>query len=172
MLDEIDAVIVNSLQSNGRTSNADIARRIGMAPSGIHERIRKLEKRGVLRGYEAKIDPSEAGFGLLVFLFVRTSEKVGAVEAARLMAKIPEVLEVHHVAGDDCYLAKLRVGDTEHLSRVMREELGKIESITSTRTTIVLETIKETSALPLREAAPGRSRRERAARGAEGGADR
>ncbi|RJR29132.1 MAG: Lrp/AsnC family transcriptional regulator [Candidatus Latescibacterota bacterium] len=161
MYDKIDAAIMEALQGDARTSNADIARRLGMAPSAIHERIRKLEQRGCIRGYEAKLDPVSAGFGLLVFLFVRTNEKVGAIEAARLIARIPEVLEVHHVAGDDCYLVKLRVRDTAHLSRVMREELGEIESITSTRTTIVLETIRETSALPLgseRETAPGRRR--------------
>ena len=171
MYDEIDAAIMDALQSDARTANADIARRLGMAPSAIHERIRKLEQRGLIRGYEAKLDPVQAGFGLLVFLFVRTSEKVGAIEAARLIARIPEVLEVHHVAGDDCYLVKLRVRDTARLSRVMREELGEIESITSTRTTIVLETIKETSALPLRTEKKPAPRKRREARGpAPGGA--
>jgi Lrp/AsnC family leucine-responsive transcriptional regulator len=169
MHDKVDAIIMTALQSDARTSNADIARRLGMAPSAIHERIRKLEQRGFIRGYEAKLDPVSAGFGLLVFLFVRTNEKVGAIEAARLIARIPEVLEVHHVAGEDCYLAKLRVRDTAHLSQVMRDELGKIDSIASTRTTIVLETVKETSALPLGSGQETAPRRRRGARDSAAG---
>jgi len=156
MYDSIDLRIMNMLQTNSRVSNADIARQLKMAPSGILERIRKLEERGLITGYEARIDPGEVGLGLLVFLFVRTDERVGEIEAARLIARIPEVLEAHHVAGEDCYLVKLRVKDTEHLSRVLREQFGRIEAIRSTRTTIVLESVKETARLPL----PGREETE------------
>lgn len=156
MYDDIDLRIMNMLQDHARMSNADVARELKMAPSGILERIRKLEERGLIKGYEARIDPRAVGLGMLVFLFVRTDEKVGEIEAARLIARIPEVLETHHIAGEDCYLVKLRVKDTEHLSRVMRERFGRIEPIRSTRTTIVLETVKETAKLPLpgREAPP------------------
>jgi len=166
MYDTIDIKIMNLLQSDARISNADIARKLKMAPSGILERIRKLEERGLITGYEARIDSREVGLGLLVFLFVRTDEKVGELVAARLIARIPEVLEVHHVAGEDCYLVKLRVRDTEHLSRVMRERFGGIGAIRSTRTTIVLETVKETTRLPLPgdEEAAGGIRRPRKAR--------
>ena len=149
MIDSIDLKILNILQNNSRTSNVDIARDLEMVPSAILERIRKLEERGLITGYSASINPHEIGLGLLVFLFIRTDEKVGEIEVAKLLAKIPEVLEVHHVAGEDCYLIKLRVKDTGHLSKVMRERFGQIHSIRSTRTTIVLETIKETSMLPL-----------------------
>jgi len=149
MIDSIDLKILNILQNNSRTSNVDIARDLEMVPSAILERIRKLEERGLITGYSASINPHEIGLGLLVFLFIRTDEKVGEIEVAKLLAKIPEVLEVHHVAGEDCYLIKLRVKDTGHLSKVMRERFGQIHSIRSTRTTIVLETIKETSRLPL-----------------------
>ena len=149
MIDSNDIKILNILQNNSRTSNVDIARELKMVPSAILERIRKLEERGLLTGYTANVDPYSVGLGLLVFLFIRTDEKVGEIEVAKLLAKIPEVLEVHHVAGEDCYLIKLRVKDTGHLSKVMRERFGRIHSIRSTRTTIVLETIKETSKLPL-----------------------
>jgi len=149
MIDAIDWHILNNLQINARISNVDIARKLRMAPSAILERIRRLEKRGLITGYEARLSPLAVGLGLLVFVFVRTDEKVGMVAAAELVAEIPEVLEVHHVAGEDCYLVKLRVKDTEHLSRVMRERLGQIKAIRSTRTTIALETIKETAKLPL-----------------------
>ena len=137
------------MQSNARISNAEIARQVGMAPSGILERIRKLEGRGTIRGYEARLDPKQVGAGLLAFVFVRAEERVGDAEAGELLAQIPEVQEVHHVAGEDCYLVKVRAESTEALGRLLREGFGAIGSVRATRTTIVLNTVKETGTLPL-----------------------
>jgi Lrp/AsnC family leucine-responsive transcriptional regulator len=149
MNDEIDAQIVNILQQDARTSNADIARQLGMAPSAIFERIRKLEARGVILGYEARLDPRALNLGLLAFIFVRADERLGSKDAGEQLAAIPEVQEVHHIAGEDCYLVKVRVADTDALSRLLRERLGAIESVRSTRTTIVLSTEKESAILPV-----------------------
>ncbi len=149
MIDGVDRRILNILQSNARTSNAEIARQVGLAPSAVFERIRKLEQRGVIRGYSAELDPKAVGLGLLGFIFVRSNEQAGGVETAERLARIPEVLEVHHVAGEDCFLVKVRARDTEALGFLLRERLGRIATITSTRTTIVLETVKETCALPV-----------------------
>jgi Lrp/AsnC family leucine-responsive transcriptional regulator len=149
MIDSADAIILNILQSNARTSNAEIARQVGLAPSAVFERIRKLEERGIVEGYAARIQPKAIGLPLLAFVFVRADDKPGAEQTARRVAEIPEVLEVHHVAGEDCFLAKVRASDTEALGRLLRERLGRIESITSTRTTIVLDTVKESAALPI-----------------------
>ncbi|HEY3203025.1 MAG TPA: Lrp/AsnC family transcriptional regulator [Thermoanaerobaculia bacterium] len=154
MIDSIDAEILNILQANARTSNAEIARQVDLAPSAVFERIRKLEERGVIRGYAAQINPKSIGLPLLAFIFVRAEEKPGAEKTAKRVAEIPEVLEVHHVAGEDCFLAKVRASDTEALGRLLRERLGSIETITSTRTTIVLDSVKETSSLPLESPAP------------------
>lgn len=152
MIDDTDAKILAILQQDARTSNADIARQLGMAPSAIFERIRKLEARGVIAGYTARLNPRALNRGLLAFVFVRASERLGQLaSAAAQIAAIPEVQEVHHVAGEDCYLVKLRVADTEALSRLLQERFGAIEAITSTRTTIVLSTVKESAALPLSE---------------------
>jgi Lrp/AsnC family leucine-responsive transcriptional regulator len=85
-------------------------------------------------------------------VFVRSSERAGGVGTAQQIAQIPEVLEVHHVAGEDCFLVKLRAADTEDLGRLLREKFGTIPTVTSTRTTIVLETVKESAVLPLRVA--------------------
>jgi len=149
MFDEKDSEILLILQKNARTSNAEIARQVGLAPSAVFERIRKLEQRGVIRGYRVELDPKAAGLGLLGFIFVRSNESAGGVETAKRLAQIPEVLEVHHVAGEDCFLVKVRAQDTEALGFLLRERLGRIATITSTRTTIVLETVKETCALPV-----------------------
>ena len=154
MIDGTDAEILKILQSNSRTSNAEIARQVGLAPSAVFERIRKLEERGVVEGYGARLNPKVMGVPLLAFVFVRADEKPGAEETAARVAAIPEVLEVHDVAGEDCLLVKVRAADTEALGRILRDRFGRIDSITSTRTTIVLETVKESSALPLETAPP------------------
>ncbi len=144
MIDDIDTQILNILQENARTSNAEIARQLGMAPSAILERIRKLEARGVVRGYTTELDPKVLGLGLLAYVFVRADERLCSLDAGPLLAAIPEVQEVHHIAGEDCYLVKVRAADTDALGRLLRERFGAIESVRSTRTTIVLTTLKET----------------------------
>jgi Lrp/AsnC family leucine-responsive transcriptional regulator len=103
MINEIDTQILNIIQQDARVANAEIARQVGLAPSAVLERIRKLEERGIIRGYATEIDASQIGFGLTAFVFVKTSfcGSIGSV-----MAQIPEVLEVHDIAGEDCYLLK------------------------------------------------------------------
>ena len=146
MINEIDAKILKIVQQDARISNAEIARQVGLAPSAILERVRKLEERGVIRGYAAEIDANQVGFGLTAFVFVRTSF-CGSIGEA--LAQIPEVLEVHDVAGEDCYLLKVRAENTDELGKFFREKLKKHAEIVSTRTTVVLQTLKETTALPL-----------------------
>jgi Lrp/AsnC family leucine-responsive transcriptional regulator len=149
MFDATDRHILAFLQSNARMSNAEMARQLQMAPSAVLERIRKLESRGVIQGYEGRIAPKAVGLGLTAFVFVRTDEAGGAKQAGELLCEIPEVQEVHHVAGEDCYLVKLRAQDTDDLARLLRERFGRIPGLRSTRTTIVLGTPKETAQLSL-----------------------
>lgn len=148
-MDTIDTAILTILQDNARTSNAEIARQIGMAPSGVLERIRKLEAKGLIRGYQAQLDPHPLGLGLLAFVSVRSDERVGEQQTGEQLAAMPEVQEVHHIAGEDCFLVKVRAPDTEALGRILRERFGAIPSVRSTRTTIVLSTLKETARLPI-----------------------
>ena len=153
MIDGTDAKILAILQKDGRTSNAELARQVGLTPSAVFERIRKLEERGIVRGYTALVDPSAVGLGLLAFVLVRSSDRLGTDRVAQAIAKAPEVLEVHNVAGEDCYLVKVRAVDTKDLSRVLRKRFGRVKAISSTRTIIVLNTIKETTALVIGEPA-------------------
>jgi Lrp/AsnC family transcriptional regulator, leucine-responsive regulatory protein len=149
IIDEIDAHIASILQSNARETQADIARAVGLAPSAVLERIRKLEARGVIRGYGAQVDPRALGQGMLAFVAVRGSEGPSEEGIAKALAAFPEVLEVHLVAGEDCYLIKVRVSDAEQLGLLLRTRIGRIPGVQSTRTTIVLETVKETWRLPI-----------------------
>jgi Lrp/AsnC family leucine-responsive transcriptional regulator len=151
MIDPTDIEILKILQENSRTSNAEIARRVGMAPSGIFERLRKLEEKGVIREYAARLDSRQLGYDVVAFVFVTTDVRVQGVPAGRQLAAIPEVQEVHHVAGEDCYLLKVRAATTEALGLLLREQIAVIPSVRSTRTVIVLDTLKETTALALPE---------------------
>jgi Lrp/AsnC family leucine-responsive transcriptional regulator len=153
MIDDIDAGILELLQENARISQADVARVVGLAPSAVLERIRKLEARGVIRGYAALLDPHVVNQSMLAFIAVRTAQAPGDESVAQALAQCPEVLELHHVAGDDCYLLKVRARDAEHIGQLLRHRFGRIPGVVSTRTTIVLETVKETPRLPLRAAA-------------------
>lgn len=156
MIDEIDRQILTILQQNARTSNAEIARQVEMAPSAVLERIRRLEAKGVIQGYEVRINPEAVGLGMVAFVAVASSDMSGELKTATMLGEIPEVQEVHHVAGEDCFVLKVRVKDARALGHLLRERIGTIPSVRSTRTTVVLETVRESSQLSLevpREAA-------------------
>ncbi|MFO7445194.1 MAG: Lrp/AsnC family transcriptional regulator [Ignavibacteriaceae bacterium] len=143
MINEKDAIILNILQKNSRISNAEIARQIDMAPSAVLERIRRLEKKKVIKKYTIHVNPREVEKDLLAFVHVRANGPVVDQKTAKDLAKVPEVQEVHIVAGEDCFLIKVRVKNTEELSKLLRTKIAVIPSIRSTSTTIVLETVKE-----------------------------
>ena len=148
-IDDLDAKILSILQENARTTQADIAKAVGLAPSAVLERLRKLEAKGAVREYVANIDPHLANRALLAFVSVRTNEYGPEQPSALALAQIPEVLEIHHVAGEDCFLLKVRARDAEHLGQMLRKQIAAVPGVTSTRTTIVLETVKETSRIPI-----------------------
>lgn len=149
IIDGIDAKILKILQSDARTPNVEIARKVGLAPSAVLERVRKLEQAGIVKGYTTLVNPRTLGYGMLAFVSVRTVDQPGEERIGRSLARIPEILEVHHVAGDDCFLVKLRARDAEHIGELLKKKIGRISGVRSTRTTIVLGTEKESCALPI-----------------------
>jgi Lrp/AsnC family leucine-responsive transcriptional regulator len=157
MIDETSRAILEALQADARISNAEIARRVGLAPSAVFERIRKLEERGAVRGYTASIDPNAVDRGLLAFVLVRSDERGGARLTEGALVAMPEVQEVHHVAGEDCFLLKVRVRDTAALNDLLANRIGELEGVRSTKTTIVLRTAKETSMIPIASADAARA---------------
>ena len=148
-MDEIDLKILKILQADARTANAEIARQVGLAPSATLERVRKLQESGAVAGFYGRVDPKAVGLGLLAFVFVRSDDTNDPESVATRLAEIPEALEVHNVAGEDCYVVKLRAADPEDLGRLLAEKFRKVPGVRSTRTTIVMQTFKETTALPL-----------------------
>jgi Lrp/AsnC family leucine-responsive transcriptional regulator len=157
MIDEVSLHILNILQEKARIPNVEVARQVGMAPSAVLERIRKLEKQGVIDGYEVRLNPAQFNRRLIAFVFVRTLSQpgIGPAEIPDRLAEMPEVQEVHHVAGDDCLLLKLRVSDPEELGRLLREAITPIPGVASTRTLTVLSTYKETARFPISGILPG-----------------
>src|SRR5882757_712024 len=134
ILDKTDLHILRLMQENARISNADLARELGMAPSGILERVKKLEQKNVIQQYVTRINPLALQQKLLAFISMKAGDGPGSVETTQLLAKIPEVQEVHSIAGDDCYLVKVRTYDSASLMQLIRTHFSKIPNIISTRT--------------------------------------
>jgi Lrp/AsnC family leucine-responsive transcriptional regulator len=148
-MDEIDRQILELLQGNARIPAAEVARAIGLAPSAVHYRIRRLEDTGVIQGYETRIDPKAIDRGLLSYVRVQTGEGAKAQEITEALCSIPGVQEVHRVVGEDCFFVKVRVRDTEAPANLLDHQIQRIPNLASTRTTIVLTTAKESRLLPI-----------------------
>lgn len=148
MMNRKNLQILKIIQNNGRISNAEIARQVGLTPSAILERLRKLEDQGVITDYIAKIDKRKLGFSITAFILVRSDDLSGGTEMP--LAEIPEVLEVHDIVGEYSYLVKACARDSDDLKRLVRREIGTLPNVTATNTILVLETTKETSVLPIK----------------------
>jgi len=149
MIDETSYKILKILQEKARIPNAEVARRIGMAPSAVLERIRKLENQGIIDGYEVRLNPDRFGRSLVAVVTVKIMETDRKNRMGSVLAEIPEVQEVHYVTGDDSYLLKVRVSDTKALERILREKIAVHSAVQATSTAIVLSTLKETYRIPI-----------------------
>ena len=141
-LDDKDRAILAILLEDASTAKAEIARSVGLTPTAVFERLRKLEERGVIKGYSARLDPHALGLGLLAFVFVSEIKPVASGGTARRLAGVKQVEEVHRVTGKDCFLLKVRTADTDALTRVL-DEIGAIDAVGAVQTSIVLETFLE-----------------------------
>ena len=150
MLDEISLKIVKILQEKARIPNVEVARQVEMAPSAVLERIRKLERQGVIDGYEVRLNPEQFDYRQIAFIKVETSTVGDTPQVGEQLAKIAEVQEVHYIAGEDGYLVKLRVADTRELATLIREKIAVIQEIKATKTLTVMQTYKETARIPIR----------------------
>jgi Lrp/AsnC family leucine-responsive transcriptional regulator len=149
-MNEKDRKILELLQENGRISNVDLAKAVELAPSATLERVRKLEEKGFITGYTTRVDPNLVDLGLLAFIFVRVDDRdEDEKRVAEGLAAQPFVLELHHLAGEDCFLVKVRAHDTNDLYRILKDEFGQFKAIHSTRTSIVLHTEKETNRIAI-----------------------
>ena len=149
MIDPIGIQILKILQRKARIPNVEVARQVGMAPSAVLERIRKLENQGYIDGYEVRLNPSRFHRRLVVFAWVRTADGHDVELLGERLAALAAVQEVHYVSGEDAFLVKLRVADTGALDRLLREKILGIVGVRRVRTHIALNTVKESAHIPI-----------------------
>lgn len=148
MIDEISHKILHILQEKARIPNVEVARQVGLTPSAVLERIRKLEKAGIIDGYEVKLNPMLFERNFLSFAWVYP-EKGDDGRIVEDLVQMPEVQEIHFVTGEDCYFIKIRTSGPEALKKILQDRIRKVPGVRATRTHTVLETFKETSKIPL-----------------------
>ncbi|CAM3763326.1 winged helix-turn-helix transcriptional regulator [Bordetella tumulicola] len=149
-LDRIDLKILDILQRDGRISITDLAERISLSATPCSERVKRLEREGVITGYHARVDPAALGRNLLVFLEIKLSAKSGDVfdKVKQELLYVPEVMECHLVSGDFDYLVKARLTEMNEYRRLLGAILKRLPASAESRSYVVMEEIKETLYLP------------------------
>jgi DNA-binding Lrp family transcriptional regulator len=144
-LDDIDTVLLLALQNEGRMRLEDLARRVGLAPSSVHDRLRRLLRDGVIRRWTIAIAPEALGLSVLAFVGVRASKS--CAELAAPLSNIYEIEELHSVAGPFSMLLKLRAPSTERLLEVI-ERIKSVPGVEETETTMALKSYLERGPRP------------------------
>lgn len=147
-IDKTDARLLERLQVDGRRAYADLGSDVGISGPSAHERIKKLEARGVIRGYAASVDPVSAGFIIVAFTWLTQAPGSAGTDLTDAFAAISEVEECHHIAGEADYLLKIRARDTRHLEDVI-VRLQATPNVFTTQTEIVLSSAFERRPLRL-----------------------
>jgi Lrp/AsnC family transcriptional regulator, leucine-responsive regulatory protein len=147
-LSENDSRLLTVLQRDGRRSYADLGTDLGMAAPSAHERVKKLESRGIIRGYAADVDPAAVGLSVLAFTWVTQAPGTVSIDLTPEFASIAEIEECHYIAGEADYILKIRARDMDHLGRVVRR-IQTTQHVFSTETDVVFNTGFEGRPLPL-----------------------
>ena len=148
MIDDTSLEILHILQKKARIPNIEVSRQVNLAPSAVLERIRKMEKQGIIDGYEVRLNPERVDRAQVAFIMVKTAASKCANIGDELSV-LSEVQEVHFVAGEDSYLSKIRTSDTKSLGQLICSKIQSIPGVISTKTSTVLSTVKETSRIPI-----------------------
>jgi len=150
-MDGFDRKLLRALQENGASTNHELAGRVGLSASQISRRRQALEGQGLIAGYEARLSAAKLGFGVRCFVHVSLSRHSpdNSRRFAELVGRTPEVQEAHALTGEADYLLKITVRGLAELAALINDVLLPHESVDRVRSEIVLETLKETTALPL-----------------------
>jgi Lrp/AsnC family leucine-responsive transcriptional regulator len=165
-LNETDSRILEVLQRDGRRSYADLAADLGMSAPSAHERVKKLEARGVITGYGARVDPAAVGLGVLAFTWVTQAPGTITVDLASDFAGIVEIEECHRIAGEADYLLKIRARDMEHLGTIVHR-VQATRHVFTTATDVVFNTGFERRPLAVGASEPSPDDSGRSAAGAK-----
>ena len=141
-----DARILDVLQRDGRRSYADLGAEVGMTGPSAHERVKKLEARGVIQGYAALVDPAAIGYDILAFSWITQAPGTTSADLTDAFAGIPEIEECHHITGEADYLIKVRARNTSDLERVLRQ-VQATPNVFQTETDVVFSSGFERRAL-------------------------
>jgi Lrp/AsnC family leucine-responsive transcriptional regulator len=147
-MDQIDATILSTLMNEGREAWSRLGERVGLTGPAVAERVKRLEERGIIRGYAALVAPAAAGFPLTGFVAVTLETPQDRRAFLARVAALPEIQECHHVTGEDDYLLKVRCRSPADLDRLLTEQLKSGPGVVKTRTQIVLRSEKESVGLP------------------------
>jgi Lrp/AsnC family transcriptional regulator, leucine-responsive regulatory protein len=152
-LDRIDRRILRALQDDGRMTNVELAERVGLSATPCSERVKRLERDGIIAGYHARLDPHALGQALLVFVEIRLAAKSGRIfdEFKREVLKLPNVLECHLVSGDFDYLIKARIPEMNAYRKLLGDMLLALPGARESRSYVVMEEIKESLALTIED---------------------
>ncbi|MBU8849819.1 MAG: Lrp/AsnC family transcriptional regulator [Desulfobacterales bacterium] len=150
-MDSTDLQILKILQKKARVPNVEVARNIGMAPSAVLERIKKLEARGVIEGYEVRLNPGMFNCSMIAFIQIKVITPTRLIETGEMLSKIDQVQEVHYLAGEDCLMVKLRIADNIELETILRTRITNLDAVRNTKTFIALSTYKESAKIMLPE---------------------
>jgi Lrp/AsnC family leucine-responsive transcriptional regulator len=150
ILSKSEFATLRALQGNARLTWSQLGARLKMSAQGAAERVRRLEERGVIRGYQPVIDAAAVGVKFAAFILVTLEHPRYRSAFLRFVQSCPEIMECHHIAGDDDYILKVRCQDTAGLETIITKGLKGRRGVARTRTTIVLATEKETASLPLK----------------------
>lgn len=144
-LDRIDRMILNILQMNGRIAISELAAKVNLSTTPCSERVKRLERDGIIMGYYARLNPELVDKRLLVFLEIKLSAKSGDVfeQVARDLSEIPEVLECHLISGDFDYLVKARLKEMSAYRKLLGNILKKLPASASSHSYVVMEEVKE-----------------------------
>lgn len=148
-LDPTDCRILRVLQKNGRMTNAELAERVNLSPSACHRRVQRLEAAGVIRDYVARLDLRALGRSTVVFVEIKLAGQSDDVLDAfeREVARVPDVLECHLMAGSADYLLKIVAADTEDFARIHRRYLSRLPGVTQMQSSFALRTVVETTVI-------------------------
>jgi DNA-binding Lrp family transcriptional regulator len=150
-MDAFDRKLMSALQERGAQTNQELSDSVGLSPSQISRRRQQLEQDGLIAGYAARLDAGKLGFGVRAFVHVSLAAHSpdNSRRFAELVRRTPEIQEAHALTGDSDYLLKIAVRSLKDLSQLINDTLLPHESVDKVRSEIVLETLKETAALPL-----------------------
>ncbi len=148
-LDSLDFKILGKLMKQGRVTWSELGSFLQLSAPAAAERVRRLEEQGVIMGYSALVDPDAVHCGLTAFIGITLDKPEHRYPFLEKIQQLPEILECHHVAGDEDYLLKIRCSHMRRLESMVSDELKGLPGVTKTRTTIALSTTKETPVLPL-----------------------